>query len=72
MSAPIIVFCSWQAGNCKFPLTNGKKTQTTLKSKLAYLVDKLANVIWGENWDAKYFLDNSTKMSFGQGDPRHI
>ncbi len=25
---------------------------------------KLANVIWVENWDEKYFLDNSTKMSF--------
>jgi hypothetical protein len=30
------------------------------------LVGKLANVIWGEDWDAKYFMDNSTKMSFGK------
>ncbi len=22
------------------------------------------NVIWGEYWDTKYFVDNSTKMSF--------
>jgi hypothetical protein len=29
-------------------------------------VGKLANVIWGENWDAKYLLDNSTKMSFAK------
>ncbi len=35
--------------------------QTTLRSK-TYLVGKLANVIWGE----KYFMDNSTKMSFGK------
>jgi hypothetical protein len=37
----------------------------TLKFKL-YLVSKLANVIWGENWDEKYFLDNSIKMSFAK------
>jgi hypothetical protein len=23
-------------------------------------------VIWGEDWDVKYFMDNSTKMSFGK------
>jgi hypothetical protein len=37
--------------------------QTTLRSK-AYLVGKPSNVMWGEYWDAYYFLDNSTKMSF--------
>jgi hypothetical protein len=42
-----------------------KQHQTTLRSKTC-LVGKLANVIWGENWDAKYFMDNSTKMSFGK------
>jgi len=36
-----------------------------LKSK-AYLVDRLANVIWGDDQDAKYFVDNSTKISFGK------
>ncbi len=36
-----------------------------LKSK-AYLVSKLTNVIWGDDWDVKYFVDNSTKMSFGK------
>jgi hypothetical protein len=29
-------------------------------------VDRLANVIWGDDRDAKYFVDNSTKMSFGK------
>jgi hypothetical protein len=40
-----------------------KQHATTLRSK-AYLVGKLANVIWGDDWDAEYFVDNSTKMSF--------
>jgi hypothetical protein len=38
---------------------------TTLKSE-AYLVGRLANVIWGDDWDVEYFVDNSTKMSFGK------
>jgi serine/threonine protein kinase len=42
-----------------------KQHATTLRFE-AYLVGKLTNVIWGENWDAKYFVDNSTKMSFGK------
>ncbi len=42
-----------------------KQHQTTLRSK-TYFVGKLANVIWGEHWDAKYFMNNSTKMSFGK------
>jgi hypothetical protein len=25
---------------------------------------KLAIVVWGEDWDVEYFVDNSTKMSF--------
>jgi hypothetical protein len=40
-----------------------KQHQTTLRSK-TFSVGKLANVLWGENWDAKYFVENSTKMSF--------
>jgi hypothetical protein len=40
-----------------------KQHQITLKSK-TYLVGKLTNVIWGEYWDPKYFVNNSTKMSF--------
>jgi hypothetical protein len=36
---------------------------TTLKYE-AYSMGRLPNVIWGENWDAKYFVDNSTKISF--------
>jgi hypothetical protein len=43
-----------------------KQHATTLRSK-AYSVGRLANVIWGEDyWDAKYFVDNSTKISFGK------
>jgi hypothetical protein len=38
---------------------------TILRSK-TYLVGRLANVVWGDDWDAKYFVDNSTKMSFGK------
>jgi hypothetical protein len=26
----------------------------------------LVNVIWGDDWDVEYFVDNSTKMSFGK------
>jgi hypothetical protein len=40
-----------------------KQHQITLKFE-TYWVGKLTNVIWGEYWDAKYFVDNSTKMSF--------
>jgi len=42
-----------------------KQHATTLKFE-AYLVARQKNVIWGENWDAKYFVDNLTKMSFGK------
>jgi hypothetical protein len=42
-----------------------KQHASTLKFE-AYSVGKLANVIWGDDWDAKYFVDNSTKMSFGK------
>jgi hypothetical protein len=42
-----------------------KQHATTLRSK-AYLMGKLANAIWGDEWDAKYFVDNSTKRSFGK------
>jgi hypothetical protein len=40
-----------------------KQHQITLKFE-TYWVGKLTNVIWGEYWDAKYFVYNSTKMSF--------
>jgi hypothetical protein len=30
----------------------------------AYSVDRLANVIWGDDQDEKYFVENLTKMSF--------
>jgi len=42
-----------------------KQHTTTLKFE-AYSVGKLANVIWGDNWGVKYFVDNSIKMSFGK------
>jgi hypothetical protein len=42
-----------------------KQHATTLRSE-AYLVGMHKNVIWGEDWDAKYFVDNSTKISFGK------
>jgi hypothetical protein len=45
-----------------------KQHQKILRSKVC-LVGKLANVIWGENWDAKYFMDYSTKYVIWQGDP---
>jgi hypothetical protein len=38
---------------------------TTLKSE-AFLVGRLANVIWGVAWDGEYFVDNSTKASVGK------
>ncbi len=40
-----------------------KQHATTLGSK-AYSVGRLTNVIWVEDWDVKYFVDNSTKISF--------
>jgi hypothetical protein len=42
-----------------------KQQATTLNSE-AYLVGRQANVIWGDDWDAKYFVDNSIKMPFGK------
>jgi hypothetical protein len=40
-----------------------KQHVTTLRSE-TYSMSKLVNTIWGEDWDAKYFVDNFTKMSF--------
>ncbi len=42
-----------------------KQHATTLRFK-AYSMGKLVNVIWGDDWDPKHFVDNSTKMSFGK------
>jgi len=42
-----------------------KQHAITLKSE-AYSVGRLVNVIWGDDWDAEYFVDNSTKMSIGK------
>jgi len=40
-----------------------KQHATTLRSK-TYSMGKLTNVIWGDDWNLEYFVDNSTKMSF--------
>jgi hypothetical protein len=42
-----------------------KQHATTLRFKVDS-VDRLVNVIWGDDWDVKYFVNNSTKMSFGK------
>jgi len=42
-----------------------KQQQAILKSK-TYSMGRYTNVIWGENWDVEYFMDNSFKMSFGK------
>jgi hypothetical protein len=34
-----------------------KQHATTLKSE-AYSMDRLENVIWDDDWDAKYYVDN--------------
>ncbi len=41
-----------------------KQHTTTLRFE-AYLMGRLANIIWGDDWDVEYFVDNSTKMSLG-------
>jgi hypothetical protein len=43
----------------------GKQLQTILSFE-AYSMGKYSNVIWGENWDVEYFMDNSINMSFGK------
>jgi hypothetical protein len=42
-----------------------KQHTTTLRSE-AYLMGRLVKVIWGDDWDAKYFVNNSNKMSLGK------
>jgi hypothetical protein len=42
-----------------------KQHATTLRSK-TYSMGKLANVIWGDDWDVEYFVNNSTNMPFGK------
>jgi hypothetical protein len=39
-----------------------KQHQTTLNTSKAYSMSKLANGIWGEDWDAKCFVFNSTML----------
>ncbi len=40
-----------------------KQHQTILRFE-TFFMGKITNVPWGEDWDAKYFVDNSTKMPF--------
>ncbi len=47
------------------PQQMAKQHATTLRFE-AYSVGRLTNVKWGDDWDAKYFVDNSTKISFGK------
>jgi hypothetical protein len=62
---PILFFVHGEFGNPNSPQQMAKQHQMTLRFETC-LVGKLTNVIWGEDWDAKYFMDNSTKISFGK------
>jgi len=42
-----------------------KQHTTTLRFE-AHFTSKLANVVWGDDWDVEYFVDNSTNMFFGK------
>jgi hypothetical protein len=42
------------------------KQHITIVRSEAYLVGRLVNVIWGDDWDAEYIVDNLTNMSFGK------
>jgi hypothetical protein len=59
----IIVFVYNKLGIANSPRPLAKQHAATLTSK-TYLVGRLASVIWGDDWDAKYFVDNSIKISF--------
>ncbi len=57
------VYSEWRTINS--PRQMAKEHTITLKSK-TYAMGKLVDVIWGENWNVKYFVNNLTKMSFGK------
>jgi hypothetical protein len=42
-----------------------KQHATTLRFE-TYLMGRMENIIWGDDWDVEYFRYNSTKMSFGK------
>jgi hypothetical protein len=50
------------------PQQMAKQHQTTLRFEPC-LVGKLANVIWGEDWDAKTFHGQFNQDVIWQGDP---
>jgi hypothetical protein len=54
-----------ELGITNSPQRMAKQHVRTLRSK-AYSMGKLANVIWGDDWDVEYFVNNSTNMPFGK------
>jgi hypothetical protein len=63
--APYPFFVHNNLKTTNFPQQMAKEHQKTLWSQ-TYMVGKFTNVIWGEDWDVEYFVDNLTKMSFGK------
>jgi hypothetical protein len=45
---------------------NGQIRPNNKLSSKAYLMGKFTIVIWGEDCDIEYFMDNLTKMQFGK------
>jgi len=60
-----LFFIHGEFGIPNSPQQMAKQHQTTFRFETC-LVSKFTNVIWGEGWDAQYFMDNSTKISFGK------
>jgi hypothetical protein len=60
-----IVFCLSRTKNYTFHLTNGQTKPIFFRFE-TYLIGKLTNFIWGEDWDVRCCVNNSTKMSFGK------
>ncbi len=52
-----------ESGTINSPQRMAKQHATTLRFE-AYSMGRLANVIWGDDWDVKYFVVNSTNMPF--------
>jgi hypothetical protein len=45
---------------------NGQITPNNKLISKAYSMGKFTIVIWGEDFDVEYFMDNLTKMPFGK------
>jgi hypothetical protein len=65
VGCPRIFFVYNESRIFNFLQQMAKQHVTTLKLE-AYSMGKQTNVIWRDDWDAKYFVDNSTNMSFGK------